>query len=194
VNSGLTGTGSYYMTWEQVAGLAADANEIAGHTLTHVNIGSLSYADARYQVCQDRVNLFNRGYQPTSFAYPSGGVSDTARKVVQDCGYNSGRTAGGISKVCKCAELIPPADPWRLGSDPLPFGWQWKERLPYLRPLRLSGLACPARFPRHCDPHREPGDRWSGKAARRAVGGTWRSQYWLAAGDPGVVYGRVVSQ
>jgi peptidoglycan/xylan/chitin deacetylase (PgdA/CDA1 family) len=46
INSGLIGTGSYYMTWDQVAGLAADGNEIVGHTLTHTNIANLSYADA----------------------------------------------------------------------------------------------------------------------------------------------------
>ena len=119
INSGLIGSGSYYMTWAQVDGLAKEGNEIAGHTLTHTNIANLSYPDARDQVCQDRVNLFSHGYQATSFAYPSGGVSDTAKRVVQDCGYNSGRTAGGISKVCKCAELIPPADPYATRAAPV---------------------------------------------------------------------------
>jgi peptidoglycan/xylan/chitin deacetylase (PgdA/CDA1 family) len=118
VNSGLIGTAGY-MTWDQVGRLAASGNEIAGHTVSHVNIGSLSYAEARYQVCQDRINLFNQEYQPTSFAYPSGGVSDTAKRAVQDCGYNSGRTAGGISKVCKCAESVPPADPYATRSAPV---------------------------------------------------------------------------
>jgi peptidoglycan/xylan/chitin deacetylase (PgdA/CDA1 family) len=119
INSGLIGTDSFYMTWDQVAGLAAAGNEIAGHTLTHVNIANLSYADARYQVCQDRVNLFNHGYQATSFAYPDGGVSDTAKRVVRECGYNSGRTTGGISKVCKCAESIPPVDAYATRAEPI---------------------------------------------------------------------------
>jgi hypothetical protein len=65
------------------------------------------------------VNLFSHGYQATSFAYPSGGVSDTATRVVQDCGDNSGRTAGGISKVGKCAEPIPPADPYATRAAPV---------------------------------------------------------------------------
>jgi hypothetical protein len=34
-------------------------NEIAGHTLHHDNIKPLKVADARLEVCQDRVNLFD---------------------------------------------------------------------------------------------------------------------------------------
>jgi peptidoglycan/xylan/chitin deacetylase (PgdA/CDA1 family) len=170
INTGLIGTDSYYMTWDQVAGLAAAGNEIAGHTLTHANIANLSYADARYQVCQDRVHLFSHRYQPTSFAYPSGGVSDTAKRVVQDCGYNRGRTAGGISKVYKCAEPIPPADPYatraarswghqglhpradrderggqrrRLGADLHALGRHREKRPSQLRVVLVPGLARP---------------------------------------------------
>jgi hypothetical protein len=44
-------------------------NEIAGHTLTHANLKHLKYADAHYQVCQDRDNLLAHNFLPTSFAY-----------------------------------------------------------------------------------------------------------------------------
>ena len=35
LNSGRLGTNSYYMTWDQIADLAADGNEIGGHTVDH---------------------------------------------------------------------------------------------------------------------------------------------------------------
>lgn len=122
INSGLIGTDPYYTTWDGVAAIAADGNEIAGHGLMHESIGSGGYAAARFQVCQDRVNLFNHGYQPTSFAYPNGSSSATAEQAVADCGYNSGRLAGGISKVCRCGETIPPANPYAYRAAPISGG------------------------------------------------------------------------
>lgn len=122
INSGLIETDPYYTTWDGVAAIAADGNEIAGHGLMHESIGSGGYAAARYQVCQDRVNLFNRGYQPTSFAYPNGSSSATAEQAVADCGYNSARLAGGISKVCRCGETIPPANPYAYRAAPISGG------------------------------------------------------------------------
>jgi peptidoglycan/xylan/chitin deacetylase (PgdA/CDA1 family) len=113
VNSGFVGD-STHMTWAQLQDLYAAGNEIAGHTLTHVNIKPLKTADARAEVCGDRVNLFDHGFQPTSFAYPFGSFDAGSEQVVKDCGYNSGRgVAGGT-------ETIPPLDPYATRTPPNP--------------------------------------------------------------------------
>src|SRR5690242_20804473 len=58
-------------------------NEIAGHTLTHAHLKHLKAADAKHEVCGDRVNLYNHGFQPTSFAYPFGEFDAGVQQIVQ---------------------------------------------------------------------------------------------------------------
>src|SRR5438132_12279341 len=89
VNTGFIGD-STHMSWSQLHDLFAAANEIGGHTLTHANLKHLKYADAHYQVCQDRDNLITNGFQPTSFAYPFGSFDSGTQQIVAACGYNSG--------------------------------------------------------------------------------------------------------
>jgi len=113
INSGVTGD-SAHMTWSQLQDLFADGNEIAGHTLTHANLKKLKTAPARQEVCGDRVNLFNHGFQPTSFAYPFGSYDSAAKQVVADCGYNSARTVSGGT------ETIPPLDAYATRTPPNP--------------------------------------------------------------------------
>src|SRR5256885_1834477 len=52
---------SEYMTWAQVAGLAAAGNEIAGHTAYHVDLPFIDPAEAQREICYDRDNLLQRG-------------------------------------------------------------------------------------------------------------------------------------
>jgi peptidoglycan/xylan/chitin deacetylase (PgdA/CDA1 family) len=111
VNSGPTTAGDPgHMSWAQLQELYAAGNEIAGHTIDHVNIKKLKTAAARHQVCDDRVALFDRGFQPTSFAYPFGSFDRGSKAVVQACGYNSGRGVSGVDERRVFAETIPPAD------------------------------------------------------------------------------------
>ena len=105
ISSGLIGD-SAHLTWEQLAGLYADGNEIGGHGLTHTRLTRLSSAALRQEVCGDRLNLFNHGFQPSSFAYPFGSYNSTTIQALKDCGYNSGRT------VAMGPDTIPPADPY----------------------------------------------------------------------------------
>ena len=121
VNSAKVGTSGFYMTWAQVDALAATGNEIAGHTLTHVDLTgtSLSEAQKRAEVCNDRQNLIARGYDPVSFAYPSGWGDSLAESIVRDCGYQTGRRVGGVVSPNWCptcgsppAESLPPEDPF----------------------------------------------------------------------------------
>jgi peptidoglycan/xylan/chitin deacetylase (PgdA/CDA1 family) len=120
VNSGSIGT-SGHLTWAQLTDLSGAGNEIASHTVDHVDIKKLKLADARYQVCQDRVNLANHGFQPESFAYPFGDYNSTVEtQVVQYCGDNSARTVTGVNDKTVFAETVPPADPYATRTPPDP--------------------------------------------------------------------------
>jgi peptidoglycan/xylan/chitin deacetylase (PgdA/CDA1 family) len=118
VNSNTVGSPGR-LTWGQLSQLRSAGNEIAGHTLDHVNLTAVSSSEARWQICEDRARLMNHGFAVTNFAYPSGvGWQDsTVRSIIQQCGYNSARRAWGlISEPCwwctAWAETIPPADPY----------------------------------------------------------------------------------
>jgi peptidoglycan/xylan/chitin deacetylase (PgdA/CDA1 family) len=118
VNSDSVGTDGH-LSWRQLSQLSSDGNEIAGHTLDHVDLTSVDSTQVRWQVCEDRARLLKHGFSVTNFAYPYGyGWTDsTARSTIQQCGYNSARRAWGlVSDPCTwCtawAETIPPADPY----------------------------------------------------------------------------------
>jgi peptidoglycan/xylan/chitin deacetylase (PgdA/CDA1 family) len=119
VNTGFIGD-SAHMSWAQLQDLYAAGNEIGGHTLTHTNIKKLKPADARVQVCDDRNNLIDHGFTPTSFAYPFGSIDAGAEQVVKDCGYNSGRGVSGVDDRKVFAETIPPLDPYATRTPPNP--------------------------------------------------------------------------
>jgi peptidoglycan/xylan/chitin deacetylase (PgdA/CDA1 family) len=107
-----------HLTWGQLQDIYAAGNGIAGHTVDHVNIKKLKTAAARHQVCDDRVALFDHGFQPTSFAYPFGSIDADAEAVVQACGYNSGRGVSGVDERKVFAETIPPADAYATRTPP----------------------------------------------------------------------------
>ena len=112
INSGNVGTSSFYLTWPQIREFANGGNEIAGHTLTHTNLTTLTYDQAKSDVCADRQNLIAQGYSPTSFAYPFAAWNATAKQAVQDCGYASARGVGNGT------ETIPPRDAFVLRTPP----------------------------------------------------------------------------
>ena len=106
-------------TWGQATELAAAGHEIGGHTLTHPNLASATKPDGtpftdaekRSQVCDDRANLTAHGFAATSFAYPEGGNDAAVRALVQDCGYQNARLAGGLLPTGPTyGEVVPPAD------------------------------------------------------------------------------------
>jgi peptidoglycan/xylan/chitin deacetylase (PgdA/CDA1 family) len=115
LNSGGLSADSYYMTWEQVAGLAADGNEIGGHTVDHAVLTSLTTDQAMHEVCDDRATLQAHGYNPVSFAYPEIAYNASVQQIVRDCGYSSAR-AGDASY--PPAESLPPADPYAIRTVP----------------------------------------------------------------------------
>jgi peptidoglycan/xylan/chitin deacetylase (PgdA/CDA1 family) len=112
------------MRWSQIARLAADQNEIGGHTIHHVNLKglNLAYAQKVKEICDDRQRLIAKGFDPVSFAYPLAAFDQTAEGIVQSCGYQSARTGGSVSTGGLYAESIPPRDPFatRAVTSPRP--------------------------------------------------------------------------
>ena len=121
INSGSIDTAGH-LTWTQVVALNTAGNDIGSHTINHVDLKKLKLADARFQVCQDRVNIASHGgIQPESFAYPFGDLNSTVEtQVVKYCGDNSGRGVSGVNDRTVFAETIPPLDPYatRTPADP----------------------------------------------------------------------------
>jgi hypothetical protein len=107
------------LTAAQLGDLFADQNEIAGHTLDHVNVQPLSTADARYEVCTDRNNLLTMGFQPTSLAYPFASFDDGSEDVAHYCNYNGASATAGLTlKKGPFANAVPPADPYAVRTVP----------------------------------------------------------------------------
>lgn len=111
INSPRIGADPLYMNRADVDALRAAGHEIGGHTLNHLNLPTLSAAEARRQVCDDRQALVAAGYAPVSFAYPFGANNASIQAMARDCGYTSARTVGGIGCAsCPKGETLPPAN------------------------------------------------------------------------------------
>ncbi len=118
VNSNRIGA-SGYLTAAQLHDLQNDGHEIAGHTLDHLDLTTLSAAEAERQVCDDRAALIAAGFEVRNFAYPFGAQNASVKSMVAGCGYLSARTVGGVGCAgCAYAEAIPPADPFVTATRP----------------------------------------------------------------------------
>lgn len=102
VNSNMIGTGSDYLTKAELDALYADGNEIAGHTIDHLDLATLSDAGQRAAICNDLQTL-NTWYpgQVHSFAYPYASTGPTTQSILEaGCPgigqYTSARTVGGL--------------------------------------------------------------------------------------------------
>lgn len=115
INSAKVGAPGF-MTWEQIAQLAAEGHEIGGHTLNHQDLTTLSQAEQQHEVCDDRAALVAHGYAPRSFAYPFGAWNASAKAIVQGCGYETARTTGGTDYPDGpvFAETFPPLDAYTV--------------------------------------------------------------------------------
>ena len=104
------------MSWKQLAALAADGNEIGGHTLDHVDLTrrDIPRSEKRRQICADRRKLIQRGFRPVSFAYPYGRWNATAQRLVRKCGYTSAR---GAARTAVAVESIPPRRPYGMSAQ-----------------------------------------------------------------------------
>jgi peptidoglycan/xylan/chitin deacetylase (PgdA/CDA1 family) len=123
INTGLVAKNECYMTWPQVSSVAADGNEIAGHTVSHPHLNSISAAQDRSEVCDSATTLRSRSFKVTSFAYPHGeGAKNSAvLQALKDCGYTSARKVSGLASRdcgnCPDAETIPPVNKYAILSN-----------------------------------------------------------------------------
>ncbi|BAS15338.1 chitooligosaccharide deacetylase [Arthrobacter sp. Hiyo8] len=83
-----------YFTSANLQQLFADGNEIAGHTVTHPDLVTLTSDEVTRQVCNGRVALANMGFKVTSFAYPFASLDPAVQTIVKNCGFNSARGLG----------------------------------------------------------------------------------------------------
>ena len=74
VNSGFLGAPGF-MDVENLHALVADGNEIGGHTVTLADLSVVVGDEAARQVCTDRSNLMDLGFNVASFAYPFAAVN-----------------------------------------------------------------------------------------------------------------------
>jgi peptidoglycan/xylan/chitin deacetylase (PgdA/CDA1 family) len=132
VNSNRIESGPSYLTWSQLSDLAADGNEIGGHTLDHVNLTSVSASEAQRQVCDDRQALVSHGFTVTSFAWPFGARDASLYSILQGCGYSSARRSWGLCALGQAppncgfdpvAETIPPQNIWEIRTVPSVRAW-----------------------------------------------------------------------
>ena len=110
---------SPYLTIADVREIAADGNEIGGLSVTHQQVTTMPAAEAKREICDDRVNLVRLGFRVTDFAYPYALVSPAVEALTRACGYNAGLGAGtltgaGLCPGCAPAESIPPKDPYNV--------------------------------------------------------------------------------
>lgn len=117
INSGRIGSSSTYMTRANLDTLAANGHEVAGHTVSHLNLSALTPDGQRAQICNDRNTLMGWGFSAKNFAYPFGAHNSDTIAIVQECGYNSARGVGGIVSQnacngCPYADTIPPGNQW----------------------------------------------------------------------------------
>jgi peptidoglycan/xylan/chitin deacetylase (PgdA/CDA1 family) len=106
---------SSWLTQAELRTMAADGNEIGGHTVTHPDLTLITAAQATAEVCDSRTTLASWGFDATAFAYPFAAVNTSVQSIVAGCGYTSARTLGDLRSpasctTCKFAESIPPAN------------------------------------------------------------------------------------
>jgi peptidoglycan/xylan/chitin deacetylase (PgdA/CDA1 family) len=112
-----------YLTKAQLKAYQAAGHEIAAHTVSHANLTAVPPTVVRREVCQDRVRLTAMGFRVTSFSYPFGSTDAEAKRVVEQCGYNSGRGVGDLRspgsgcRLCATANTIPPVDRWKIYTN-----------------------------------------------------------------------------
>ena len=83
-------------------------HEIGAHTLSHLDLSSVSPSEAEVEIKGSKAYLEDIvGHSISMFCYPYGRYNKTTKKIVQDCGFLGARTSdpGGFSL---------PQDPYQL--------------------------------------------------------------------------------
>ncbi len=118
-----------YLSRTDLSRIAADGNEIGGHTITHPDLIQINPSEAQRQICNDRATLDSWGYRPVNFAYPFSDANPQVEALAKGCGYNTARGLGDVRSPSSCAgcafaEATPPADPYYLKApDQVDSSW-----------------------------------------------------------------------
>ncbi len=83
---------STFMTPSHVQSIATLGHEIAGHTVSHASLPTLSSSQMQTEITQSKTYLQNlTGKTVVSFAYPYGEYNSAAKTALQLAGYTSAR-------------------------------------------------------------------------------------------------------
>jgi Polysaccharide deacetylase len=129
IPSGFVGLAGY-MSWDDVATLNSNGDEIGGKTVNNADLTALTQsgtasglAEAQREICEGRNILLAKGYNVTDFAYPFADFLPADEPLAQACGFNSGRGVGSLADAqpkgctfpdCPYAETIPPTDAYSI--------------------------------------------------------------------------------
>lgn len=81
-----------FMTPNQVKDIATKGHEIAGHTVTHADLTTLSQAAVNREIRNSKSYLQTlTGKTVTAFAYPYGAANATVKTLLKNAGYTSAR-------------------------------------------------------------------------------------------------------
>ena len=110
--------GGEYVTWDQLKVMVSSGLVTIGdHTLSHVSLPSVEEPEVRNQILSAKSIIeSNLGVTVNTFAYPYGGVSEEAEKVLAEGGFVAAvTTKRGLS----CAKLPYELPRVRVGNLPL---------------------------------------------------------------------------
>jgi len=107
---------SEWMSWDEVRSLHERGFEVGAHTITHIDCGQASAAEAKHEIAGSKEQLEQRiGAAVRHFAYPFGGpdhLSESNRAIVRQSGFSCCVSAhGGLVHALD--------DPFRLQRVPL---------------------------------------------------------------------------
>ncbi|HEX3011777.1 MAG TPA: polysaccharide deacetylase family protein, partial [Syntrophomonadaceae bacterium] len=78
------------MNWAQIREMNANGIIIGSHTLDHLHLTHISYAEAKRQIAESKEVLqHGLGKEVQYFCYPYGDVSPSIAKLVQESGYKA---------------------------------------------------------------------------------------------------------
>jgi peptidoglycan/xylan/chitin deacetylase (PgdA/CDA1 family) len=83
------GCGDAYLTWDQVRDMDhSGLITIAGHTINHRNLATLSSQDQRLEIITGKQQLEAQlGHSVRHFAYPYGAYNPTSVALAREAGY-----------------------------------------------------------------------------------------------------------
>ena len=76
------------MTWDEIRSVG-EFTTVGGHTHTHPLLSRIDEARMRHEIATCRARIAARASSPTMFAFPAGAVSDTAKRVLAEEGFDT---------------------------------------------------------------------------------------------------------